>query len=389
MLHISTRTLENMIKKSLGRYIEFQQGDYLVFRIFTENKEPHFIIAKVGNEYNGEYRFGGVGFRERIGSEGFYIKIEDVIKNPKDWYNKLIKGKTEEIKDYYKDYHSVKILSENKIKIINEKLNIEKTLNLENIDFRFIDKGRALGIKGEIKIEETGSKVKIAICTDGDGNIFMEVFEKKTRVSGNRIRSIDLNEERLKLKYLEGEKDVCILYFVDPVTLVKEITKKLNKWFINIDAAEAWFHAENNVVKGSIGEKAGMKMSKYIPECEAEGEIARGRPSKYSDVRIRPNGIESPEEVKTCDLTGKSIEERNDIFEKRLEEARGQIVNDFEKEVFKNSEAGIAIIIGFDENKIDPNAEYVEIEVLIAKIDKNTGKIIEYIYAPEWYNSNQ
>jgi len=30
----------------------------------------------------------------------------------------------------------------------------------------------------------------------------------------------------------------------------------------------------------------------------------------------------------------------------------------------------------------------VEIDVLIAKID-NTGKISEYIYAPEWFNTNQ
>jgi endonuclease YncB( thermonuclease family) len=96
-----------------------------------------------------------------------------------------------------------------------------------------------------------------------------------------------------------------------------------------------------------------MKMSKYIPGCTPEGETAEGKPSDYSDVKIRLNGIPSPEEVKTCDLTGKSIEERNDVFlnafKRGKDSAIEQIKNDFEKERFKNSEAGIAIIIGFDE----------------------------------------
>jgi hypothetical protein len=246
MLHISTRTLENMIKKSLGRYIEFQQGDYLVFRIFTENKEPHFIIAKVGNEYSGEYRFGGVGFRERIGSEEFYIKIEDVIKTKSDWYNKLIKGKTEE--KGIGDYHTVKILSENEIKIINEKTNLEKILKLENLEFNFIDQGRSLGIKGDVEIEETGSKVKIAICTDGDGNVFIEASKGEGLT---KVEDIDLNENRIKFDTKEGP---CILYFVDPLKLV-EVIQEGGKRLISIDAAEAWFHAENNVMKGAIGEK--------------------------------------------------------------------------------------------------------------------------------------
>jgi hypothetical protein len=141
-------------------------------------------------------------------------------------------------------------------------------------------------------------------------------------------------------------------------------------------------------MKGAIGEKAGMKMSKYIPGCTPEGETAEGKPSGFSDVKIKLNGIPSPEEVKTCDLTGKSIKERNDVFlnafKRGKDSATEQIKNDFEKEVFKNSEAGIAIIIGFDENKINPNAEYVEIEVLIAKVYRDGS--YDILYKPSWYS---
>ncbi|MEM2260751.1 MAG: hypothetical protein QXY65_06765 [Candidatus Methanomethylicaceae archaeon] len=47
------------------------------------------------------------------------------------------------------------------------------------------------------------------------------------------------------------------------------------------------------------------------------------------------------------------------------------------------------IVIGFDENRIDPNSKYVEIDVLIVKYDKATRKITEYISIPDWYNPNQ
>jgi len=125
-------------------------------------------------------------------------------------------------------------------------------------------------------------------------------------------------------------------------------------------------------------------MSKYIPECETEDETAEGKPSDYSDVKIKLNGIESPEEIKTVDLTGRPIEECNKIFERRLKETIGQIVNDFKKERFKDSEAGIAIIIGFDKNKLNTNAKYTEIEVLIAKVyDEDHYDIL---YKPSWYS---
>jgi hypothetical protein len=129
-------------------------------------------------------------------------------------------------------------------------------------------------------------------------------------------------------------------------------------------------------------------MSKYIPECETEDETAEGKPSDYSDVKIRLNGIPSPEEVKTCDLTGKSIEERNEIFGNRLREAIKQIEKNFEKERFKNSKAGIAIIIGFDKNKINPNAKYVEIEVLIVKVPSENPSDYEILSALEWFKKS-
>jgi hypothetical protein len=334
----------------------------------------------MGTEHEGIYEFGGDVPRKRIGSENFYIKIEDVIKNPKDWYNKLIKGKIEEIK--IKD-NTVKILSENEIKIINEKTKLEKILKLENVELYFIDQGRSLGIKGDVEIEEAGSKVKIAIRTDGDGNIVMGASKKEDL---REVKDIDFDENRIKF---DTKEDKCILYFVNPLKLV-EVIREGGKWLISRDAAEAWFDAgKNNVRKGAIGEKCGEKMSPYIEGCTPEGETAEGKPSDYSDVKIRLNGIPSPEEVKTCDLTDKSIEERNGEFNIELRGAIKQIKEDFEKERFKNSEAGIAIIIGFDENKLNPNAEYVEIEVLIAKYDRNTGKISEYIYVPKWFNPNQ
>jgi hypothetical protein len=54
----------------------------------------------------------------------------------------------------------------------------------------------------------------------------------------------------------------------------------------------------------------------------------------------------------------------------------------FKKEVFKDSKAGIAIIIGFDKNKLNTNSEYVEIEVLIVKVYRDEE--LEKIFVPNW-----
>jgi len=383
LVGIYGKTFEDMIKISLGN-IEIKEGDYLIFRIFTEDKGPYFIIAKMGREGAKQCQFGGASFRERIGSEEFYIKIEDVIKNPKDWYNKLIKGKIEEIKDYYKKYHTIKILSENEIKIINEKTKLEKILKLENVKLYFVDQGRFLGIKGDVKIEETGSEVEIAIRTDGDGNIVIGASKGEDL---REVKDIDLDENRIKF-YMKGDK--CTLYFVNPLKLVETIQEN-GEWLISMDAAEAWFNAgENDVMKGAIGEKAGEKMSPYIEGCTSEGETAEGRPSGFSDVKIKLDGIDSPEEVKTCDLTGKSIKECNEVFRRKLSEAIRQIENEFKKEVFKNSKAGIVIIIGFDKNKLlkNPYAKYVKIDVLIAKVPSEKPSDYKILSAPEWFKKS-
>ncbi|MEM2927741.1 MAG: hypothetical protein QXP60_02050, partial [Nitrososphaerota archaeon] len=386
---ISKNAFENMIKMSLGYDIKVSEGDYLVFRIFTEDNGPHFVITEIGEEYKGGYRFQGVGFRKRIGTDEFFIKVEGIIKNPRDWYNNLIKGKFDEInikdisKDAKNDYHVIKILSENEIKIINKKLNLEKTLKLENVKMYFIDRiddqARFLAIKGEVRIGEEENMIKIGIATDGDGNIFLEAYTGIEREQGRRITDIDLNENRLRIKHKDG---VSILYFVDPLSLVKEIDEKNGKWLINIDAAEAWHDVENTVMQGAIGEICGLKISK-IKGYEPEGEIARGKRGPPSDLKIKLDGIISPEEIKSRDLTGKSREERNAIFDDALEEAIGQIDQYFKKDDFKDSKAGIIIIIGFDKNRIDPNSKYVEIDVLILKVPKK-GKP-EIICKPSWW----
>jgi hypothetical protein len=381
ILQIYKEYLKIMIEKSLGDNVEIKKGDYLIFRIFTEDKGPHFIIAEIGEPKGKYYKLGGVGFYKRIGSENFYIKIEDVIKNPKDLYNKLIKGKIEEIKI---NDNTVKILSENEIKIINEKTKLEKILKLENVELYFVDQGRFLGIKGDVKIEETGSEVEIAIRTDGDGNIVIGASKGEDL---REVKDIDLDENRIKF-YMKGDK--CTLYFVNPLKLVETIQEN-GEWLISMDAAEAWFNAgENDVMKGAIGEKAGEKMSPYIEGCTSEGETAEGRPSGFSDVKIKLDGIDSPEEVKTCDLTGKSIKECNEVFRRKLSEAIRQIENEFKKEVFKNSKAGIVIIIGFDKNKLlkNPYAKYVKIDVLIAKVPSEKPSDYKILSAPEWFKKS-
>ncbi|MEM3560530.1 MAG: hypothetical protein QW149_04050 [Nitrososphaerota archaeon] len=390
LIRIGKGKFENMIEKSLGN-VDFQKGDYLVLRIFTENKEPHFVIAEIGEEEAGVYRFGSVEFHKRIGTDKFYAKVESIIKNPRDWYNNLIKGKFDEIN--INDDYILKILSENEIKIINKKLNLEKAFKLKNVKLYFIDvvkwgeenRGRFLAIKGEVKTEF--NKIKIGMATDGDGNIILETYTGTKEESGRRIEGIDLNEERLRIKHKYG---TVTLYFVDPLIFVKEIIGTENgKWLINIEGAEAWHALESNTVKkGAIGEMCGFKISE-IKGYEPEGETAKGGRWAPSDVKIKLNGIISPEEVKTCDLTGKSIEERNKIFKSALNGALKEIDQAFKKDDFKDSKAGIVIIIGFDENRIDPNSKYVEIDVLIAKYDKATRKITEYISIPDWYNPNQ
>ncbi|MEM2178751.1 MAG: hypothetical protein QW272_08050 [Candidatus Methanomethylicaceae archaeon] len=143
----------------------------------------------------------------------------------------------------------------------------------------------------------------------------------------------------------------------------------------------------NTIKKGAIGEICGFKISE-IKGYEPEGEIARGKRGAPSDVKIKLDGIISPEEVKSRDLTGKSIEERNAIFKSALDEALVQIGQRFNKEVFKDSKAGIVIIIGFDENRIDPNSKYVEIDVLIAKVPSENPKNYEITSAPKWFKKS-
>jgi hypothetical protein len=149
----------------------------------------------------------------------------------------------------------------------------------------------------------------------------------------------------------------------------------------NEEKNEAYSNAySNNNIREAINEKIGDKISLYIPGCTLEE--APSNP----DVKIRLDGIPSPRVVKAIDETGMSIEERKEAFLNALkydkDAAIKKIMDKFEKEVFKNSKAGIAIIIGFDKNKIDPNSEYVEIDVLIVKVYRNEE--LETIFVPNW-----
>jgi len=151
------------------------------------------------------------------------------------------------------------------------------------------------------------------------------------------------------------------------------INEKVNEGSFNVNS--------NNEVRKAMDEKIGDKISLYIPGCTLE------ETSGYSDVKIRLDGIPSPRAVKTLDVTGMSIEERKKAFLDALEHDKDaaikQIMNDFNKEVFKDSKAGIVIIVGFDEKRLDIDSEYVEIDVLIAKVYKNGYK--EYLYKPSWW----
>ncbi|MEM1575028.1 MAG: hypothetical protein QW682_03780, partial [Nitrososphaerota archaeon] len=110
--------------------------------------------------------------------------------------------------------------------------------------------------------------------------------------------------------------------------------------------------------------------------------------SGYSDVKIRLDGIPSPRVVKTLDLTGKSIEERNKIFKSALYGALKEIEQAFNRGVFKDSKAGIVIIIGFDENRLNTNSKYVEIDVLIAKVPSENPYDYVIISAPKWFKKS-
>ncbi|GEM_PF-4014226 len=143
---------------------------------------------------------------------------------------------------------------------------------------------------------------------------------------------------------------------------------------------EAYSNTDSNNIREAINEKIGDKISLYIPGCTLE------EAPSHPDVKIRLNGIPSPRVVKALDETGMSIEERKEAFLNALkydkDAAIKKIMDKFKKEVFKDSKAGIAIIIGFDKNKMDPNSEYVEIDVLIVKVYRNEE--LETIFVPNW-----
>ncbi len=393
LLRIGKGRFKDMIKNSLGRDVEFKQGDYAIFRIFTENKEPYFVLAKIGEETKGEYRFGGEEFYKRLGTDKFYIKIEDVIKNLKenlkDWYNKLIKGKVEEkeIGD-----HIIKILSEDKIKIINQKLNIEKTLELKNTEWHFIDQGRFLGIKGDIEVEFDGIKVKgtkVAIVTNGDGEIKMEILFETHH--GDEIIDIDLKEDRLKFRYDHGggQKSLHLVYYV-----IKSQDVKIDSSGIYINRRIAKeFHEVAKNARGLIGEVLSAIMHKKtdgsIKSIEVVGGVAS--PEGKADLHIEKiNGKNYPDETKsTGDYTIEDIKTNlkrvKELFDKRRNEAIGQITWKFEKSFYIDSEYGTVTIIGIPKDILEAsNSEYVKIDVLRVKVDRY-GNIIEYIYIPEWY----
>jgi hypothetical protein len=378
----------DLFEKIGGRIPEGKDA-YVIFEVFTEDGYAFDIIRTLVEidtyERRGRLNFGAETIYDKIKKNELFLRVKGVVTGLEDFYN-LYKEKIGE-KDY--GISIVEMLSYNKIRIIKGREKIE--FDLRETELHWVSNKEALGIRGKIKIEESGDEAKIAIYSNGE-ETFVEIFVKdKEGEHGRRIKNIDFDENKLRIRYIlaEGEERTYALYFIDPLSLVKEINNENGKWLTNKETVEAWFDAGSNTArKGAIGEKAGMKMSKYIPECETEDETAEGKPSDYSDVKMRLNGIPSPEEVKTCDLTGKSIEERNEIFGNRLREAIKQIEKNFEKERFKNSKAGIAIIIGFDKNKINPNAKYVEIEVLIVKVPSENPSDYEILSAPEWFKKS-
>ncbi|MEM2178915.1 MAG: hypothetical protein QW272_08870 [Candidatus Methanomethylicaceae archaeon] len=387
---ISKSTLENMIKLSLGKDIKVSEGDYLVFRIFTEDKGPNFIIAKI-NEEKEQYKFGAEGFQEKIGTNEFFIKVEGIIKNPKDWYNNLIKGKFDEIK--INDDHIIKILSENEIKIINKKLNLERIIKLKDIDFLFIDQGRFLGIKGEIITEFNEIKLRgtrMAIVTDGDGNIFSEILFEGDH--GRKITDIEFGDDVLRFRYKHGvgeeEKSWHLAYYK-----IKDQDIKIDssEFYISKKVAER-YHKEASQGKGLIGELIAAIIEKIRSGTCKLIEVAGGvsSPEGKADLHIvKINEKIYPEEVKsTGDYTIEDIktnpEKVNALFNRRFKEAKGQIINDLKNRGFyKKSEYGIVAVIGIPKDAIVTNDGYVKIDVLIAKV--YSDGTYDILYKPSWW----
>jgi hypothetical protein len=388
-----------MVKNSLSDSAKIDEAKYLVFRIFTEDKGPNFIITKngEGSKEKGRVHFGGVGFRKRIGSDKFYIKLEDVIRNTQDWYNKLIKGKIEEIKI---NDNIIKILSENEIKIINEKTNLEETLKLENLEFNFITQGRFLGIEGDIVkelfdgIKLRGEGTRISILTDGDGNMRKEImFESESH--GHEITDIKLDDNKLIFKYYDkGEQPhlVWYRYKINSQDIKIDFSGRYMNCYISKRIVDDYHNAERNM-QGAITEIISAIIEKRRESCELI-EVIGGVKSREgkADLHIK-RGKFYPGEVKsTGDYTIEEIKTNPGKVKKLFEDYRDrakdyQVLHKLKnKDFYKDSEYGIIYVIGIPKDAKATNDGYVKIDVLIAKVYKDNPNNPVSLYVPNWWS---
>jgi predicted PurR-regulated permease PerM len=396
-LVIAADKFNDMVKNSLSDSAKIDEAKYLVFRIFTEDKGPNFIITKngEGSKEKGRVHFGGVGFRKRIGSDKFYIKLEDVIKNPKDWYNKLIKGKIEEIKI---NDNIIKILSENEIKIINEKTNLEETLKLENLEFNFITQGRFLGIEGDIVkelfdgIKLRGEGTRISILTDGDGNMRKEImFESESH--GHEITDIKLDDNKLIFKYYDkGEQPHLVWYRfeINSQDVKIDFSGRYINCYVSKRIVDDYRNAERNM-QGAITEIISAIIEKKRESCESI-EVIGGVKSREgkADLHIK-RGKFYPGEVKsTGDYTIEEIKTNPERVKKLFEDYRDrakdyQVLHKLKnKDFYKDSEYGIIYVIGIPKDAKVTNDGYVKIDVLIVKVYKDES--YDILYKPSWYS---
>ncbi len=145
----------------------------------------------------------------------------------------------------------------------------------------------------------------------------------------------------------------------------------------------------NSEIRKGIAKKIAMViLSSYIEGCEVEKKKTEGEASDYTDFEIKLDGVLSPVEIEECTYENK--EEGIEIVERVFDKVKRKILKDFrKKEKFKESKAGIIVIIGFCREKllkaIEAGSENVEIDVLVAKAYNGKNVMLKTLFGPEWW----
>ncbi|MFH7860067.1 MAG: hypothetical protein QXR03_03630, partial [Candidatus Aenigmatarchaeota archaeon] len=366
----------DLFEKAGGKI--FEKTSWVLFEAFTEDGELIKFIRKIGNpDSAGRLQFGGKAIYEKVGTNELYVRVAKMIVEPEDFYEifKENVGKIN-IRDTI-----IELTSSNEINI-NAKGNI-KTINLEEIELHWNNAEGALGIRGKIK--SGYGETKIGIYYDGGLNeegTYMEVVLD----AGRKIHDVELDEnDVLKLLYVHGEKEEIHRIFIGevPTVKLKVSSNKIEYCLVNEKSWRDWFGAgEDNKAKGNIAELWAREILKILFGNKYEvRETAGGtKNSRIADldILIRESGESIPGSVKSFKYrSGMSEWSIKKLFNDKLNDIIETFCeSDFLKEKYKDSEYGIAIIIGLSEDEGC-------CDVLIAKVYSDGTHDI--LYKPSWW----